>query len=169
MVIGIGGSSNSGKSHLAKELVDYFGAEDAIHLCQDDFVFPTNKLKKINGHTDWENPETIDIKRYIASVLEANLKYKYVISEGIFAFHYPELNKLYSQKIYLEIDKTTFVSRKQKDHRWGREPDWYINHIWKSHTTNKEYKDLSNVTFIDANKKAELSEAVAVIAELKYI
>jgi len=167
MVIGIGGSSNSGKSHLAKELVEYFGAENAIHLCQDDFVFPTNELKKINGHTDWEQVETIDIDGFIKAIKEANSNYQFVFSEGIFAFHFPELNKLYSKKLYLEIDKITFNKRKRKDHRWGEEPKWYIDHIWNSHLKNTELKDLTNVIFLDANKKAELSEAIAAIEEFK--
>ncbi len=163
MIIGIGGSSNSGKSTLAKELVDYYGNDKGIHLCQDDFVFPTNTLTKINGHTDWEQVESIDIKRYIESIKNALNKYEYVFAEGIFAFHFPELNKLYSKKLYLNIDKEIFYNRKQKDFRWGKEPQWYIEHIWKSHIKNTEYKDLSDTVFIDANIKADIHQVIEAI------
>jgi uridine kinase len=165
MVIGIGGSSNSGKSKLAKRLVSYYGNDKAIHLCQDDYVYPTNELKKINGHTDWEYEKTIDIQKFIADVELANSKYEKVFSEGIFAFHFNGLNKLYSKKVYLKIDRETFIKRKQNDLRWGKEPMWYIEHIWESHIKNTKFKDLSNVVFVDATIDANIEDVISFIEE----
>ncbi len=163
MVIGIGGSSNSGKSQLAKQLVSHYGDSNAIHLCQDDYAFPTNTLKKINGHTDWEYEQTIDIERFIKDVIDANSKYDKVFSEGIFAYHFDSLNKLYSKKIYLKIDKETFVKRKLNDYRWGKEPMWYIEHIWNSHISNTKYKDFYKVAFLDASLPINLNDVIKYI------
>ena len=133
MVIGIGGCSNSGKSGLAKELASYYTTLNIKVLCQDDFVKRRDFLTKIDGHVNWELPTTIIIDEYISSVNEANNHYDIVICEGLFAFWFDELNILYDKKIYIEIDKATFKQRKQVDLRWGKEPDWYIEHIWESH------------------------------------
>ena len=39
----------------------------------------------------------------------------------------------YTHTIELAISYQTFLKRKIEDHRWGEEPDWYIQHIWESH------------------------------------
>ena len=36
--------------------------------------------------------------------------------------------------IYVDLQEETFHKRKSTDLRWGREPEWYIDHIWKRHT-----------------------------------
>ncbi|MCD8539075.1 MAG: hypothetical protein LRY55_04405 [Leadbetterella sp.] len=48
MIIGIGGVSRSGKSTLARMLVNHFrdSGKTAIALNQDDFVFPTVQIPR---------------------------------------------------------------------------------------------------------------------------
>ena len=48
-------------------------------------------------------------------------------------FYDDRLNQLYDKMIYLTISKETFLERKSKDLRWGKEPGWYMEHIWDSH------------------------------------
>ncbi len=43
------------------------------------------------------------------------------------------LVKLFDRKIFIDISKDTFLNRKVEDLLWGREPDWYIEHIWGSY------------------------------------
>jgi hypothetical protein len=35
--------------------------------------------------------------------------------------------------LFVEIDKETFLKRKARDLRWGKEPRWYMEHIWDSY------------------------------------
>ena len=164
MVIGIGGSSNSGKSTLAKQLSSYYKDISVKVLCQDDFVKRRDYLTTINEHVDWEVPSTIEIEKYINAVIDAKNKYKLVICEGLFAFWFEELNKLYDKKIFLKINELTFKERKSKDFRWGKEPNWYINHIWESHLRYCEIPFKKNKYFIiDASKKINIEELVKFI------
>jgi len=161
MIIGIGGSSNSGKSTLANELALHFNNLKVKILCQDDFVIPYNLRTKINGHVDWEVPSTIEIEKYIEAVKDADKIYDLVICEGLFAFCFSELNKLYNKKIFLKIDKTTFKNRKIKDLRWGKEPDWYIEHIWENHIKYCKMHPLKkNYYIVDASKRISIKDIV---------
>jgi len=133
MVIGIGGVSNAGKSTLARNLRKAFAGLDVVSLCQDDFAFPTAQIPKIKGHTDWEIPQSIDFDRYRKEALRLIALHDHVILEGIFAFHDAELNQLMDIQFFLTLKKETFLERKNKDVRWGKEPAWYVEHIWNSH------------------------------------
>ena len=133
MVIGIGGVSNAGKSYLARQIKSYYPSKKVIILCQDDYVFPNEKIPKLRDHIDWERPESIDFTKYENAVIEQIEHNDIVIVEGIFAYYYESTNKLINKKIFLTLDQKFFFMRKNNDIRWGKEPDWYIEHIWNSH------------------------------------
>jgi len=133
MIIGIGGISNAGKSRLANKIRQYFSDKSVKILCQDDFAVPTREIPKINEHTNWEIPDSIDFDRFYQEILKESKKYDIVIDEGLFVFYDERLNRLYDKTIYLSISRDTFMERKRKDLRWGKEPKWYIEHIWNSH------------------------------------
>lgn len=133
MIIGIGGISNAGKSGLAKKIKEHFPDKTVKILCQDNFAHPTHSIPKINDHTNWEIPESLDFDRFIKLTIDESKKYDIVIDEGLFVFYDERLNRLYDKMIYLTISKETFIERKRKDLRWGKEPDWYMEHIWDSH------------------------------------
>jgi len=133
MIIGIGGISNAGKSRLAKKIRQHFSDKSVKILCQDDFAVPTHKIPQINEHTNWEIPDSIDFDRFYQEILKESKKYDIVIDEGLFVFYDDRLNRLYDKTIYLSISRNSFMERKKKDLRWGKEPDWYIHHIWDSH------------------------------------
>lgn len=133
MIIGIGGISNAGKSKLAEKIKEHFSGKSVKILCQDNFAVPTHEIPKINEHTNWEIPDSIDFDRFYDEILDESKKYDIVIDEGLFVFYDERLNRLYDKTIYLSISHETFMERKKTDHRWGEEPDWYIEHIWDSH------------------------------------
>ena len=133
MIIGIGGISNSGKSKLAEKIKNHYSDKSVLVLCQDNFAVPTGKIPKINDHTDWEIPASIDFDRFYEKILEEISHYDIVIDEGLFVFYEQRLNQLYDKMIYLSISEETFIKRKKKDLRWGKEPEWYIKHIWENH------------------------------------
>ncbi len=161
MVIGIGGCSNSGKSELAEQLNNFYLDHTVKILCQDDFVKRRDFLTTINKHIDWELPSTIFINDYINAVKSASKTYDLVICEGLFAFWFNELNKLYDKKIFLELDEKTFIERKRKDLRWGKEPDWYIEHIRQSYLKYGIPKTSeTDILYLDASEEIILNELV---------
>lgn len=134
MIIGIGGVSRSGKTTLAKRLARHFREQrlTTVILHQDDFVFPEEEIPKIRGKTDWEHPGSIDFERFRQAILKASTTHDIVIAEGLMAFYDEATNALYDKCFFLEVSRETFMERKSQDLRWGKEPDWYMVHIWES-------------------------------------
>ena len=133
MIIGIGGVSRSGKSSLAiliKNVLEKNG-QSAIILSQDDFVFAESEIPKIKNCTDWECPESIDFQRFKKEILFQKTQFKHVITEGLLNFYDAEIMCLFDFKIFTQISKNTFLSRRALEQRWGNEPKWYIEYVWK--------------------------------------
>lgn len=132
MIIGIGGVSNSGKSSLAKKLKENLKGFRVEIIGQDDYVFSETEIPKVKGHIDWEVPASINFPAFKKALLQKSKTADIVIAEGLMVFYDEELTKSFDLSIFLEMSKKEFVERKKKDLRWGREPDWYIGHIWNS-------------------------------------
>jgi len=166
MIVGIGGVSNAGKSSLANLLKLNLEKEFKVKiLCQDDFILPQEEIPLINGYTDWECPESINHEMYLQAVKRECQNNDIVISEGLFAFHDEELSKLYDKILFLNVDKDIFISRKQRDHRWGNVPVWYINHIWDAYKKYGKAKHTEGIKKINAGKRFDLDGIIAYLKE----
>ncbi len=135
MIIGIGGVSRSGKSTLSQELLKYFREKGlkTIIFHQDDFVFPENQIPKIRERTDWESPLSMNFGLYQEILEIFKTKFDVIIAEGLFAFYDKSIVDMYDYQIHVKITQRTFYIRRQMDTRWGYEPTWYIEHVWKSY------------------------------------
>ncbi|MFY0686031.1 MAG: hypothetical protein JXQ90_02640 [Cyclobacteriaceae bacterium] len=135
MIIGIGGASRSGKSTLAAFIKNFFEKknEPTIILDQDNFVLPEPKLPQIKGHPDWDHPDGMDWLALNRAIRAAAKQHQHTIIEGIFAFYNPDLAVHYNKMICMSVDQKTFHLRREKETRWGVEPDWYTDHVWQSH------------------------------------
>ncbi len=170
MVIGIGGVSNAGKTTLATRLKEKLSPLPVSVLCQDDFARPTFDIPQINGHVDWEVPESIDLARYYRHILKKREKYDIVIAEGLFAFCDKHIYKHYDKKIFLTISKETFWRRKSKDLRWGKEPDWYLEYIWKSHFKCGMLKEVDkNTLFLSGEDAIDLDKLLPFLETEKFV
>ncbi len=159
MVIGIGGVSNAGKTTLATRLKEKLSPMRISVLCQDDFARPIFEIPQINGHVDWEVPESIDLARYYRHILREREAYDIVIAEGLFAFCDKHIYDHYDKKIFLTISKETFWRRKSKDLRWGKEPEWYMEHIWKSHFKCGMLEEVDkNTLFLSGEETIDLDQ-----------
>ncbi|MEZ5196267.1 MAG: hypothetical protein R2764_07690 [Bacteroidales bacterium] len=166
MIIGIGGVSNAGKSKLAEEIKNLFPERLVQVICQDDHVRPKYEIPLINDHVDWESPESINFAAFEKAILEANGIADVVISEGLFAFYNPHLYEQYDKKIVIEIPKETFLERKRKDLRWGKEPDWYIEHIWRSYQQfGKPFHQKPDFLSLDGNKIFDMEKILRYIKD----
>ena len=127
----IAGISRSGKSSLASELAKRL--ENAIHLEQDQFVLQETNIPTIEDRIDWETPESIDWLKWHQTINEALKSYRFIIAEGIFAFNDLKLIQRTSATIDLSITKDEFLRRRRKEVRWGKEPEWFLVHVWEAH------------------------------------
>lgn len=148
MIIAIGGPSNSGKSRLALEITQAIGPERFVVMCLDNYVFPENELPRIKDHVDWETPDTIEYSRFQRELLVASRAYEYVIAEGFLIYANKELIPLFEKMIFITLERKTFKKRKADDLRWGKEPDWYIDHIWNSYLDYGKYPADENVLLL---------------------
>ncbi len=135
MIIGIGGVSRSGKTSLAfliKKILEERG-ETTLVLSQDDFVFDESDIPKIRHRTDWECSESIDFQRYKKEILEKKAQFQHVITEGLLNFWDAEIDALFDRRLFCCIKKDIFFDRRLQEKRWGFEPKWFIEHVWRSY------------------------------------
>ena len=140
-IIGIGGVSRSGKSTVARKLKDELASLKVFALDMDSYVLPENDIPKINGHPNWEVPESIDYERILTLLDENKSIYEVIIVEGILAFANKELNKRYDLTVVMEISKATYLNRRKQETRWGKDPDWYLEYVWEAHLKYGQYPE----------------------------
>lgn len=160
MIIAIGGVSTAGKTTLAQQLRDHFHNKKTITLCQDDFVKPVDQLPSINGRIDWEHPDSIDHDRFLNTIIAESKENDIVIAEGLLIYWFQPVCKLFDKRLFITIDYPTFVKRKARDNRWGHEPEWYIEHIWKSYLEYGQVEKVSSILQIDGNKHILLQPVI---------
>ncbi|MBK6962702.1 MAG: hypothetical protein IPH20_01910 [Bacteroidales bacterium] len=155
MCIGIGGVSRSGKTFLAGMLSSSIRGSIVIH--QDMYIPKKTEIPKIKNHIDWERPEAIDWKSFRSAIESSVLSGKTTIVEGLFAFQNPSIVEFYNKSILINIGKQEFIRRKRTDMRWGKEPVWYINHIWESYLNyGQAPSQIKDILIIDGEKDFEL-------------
>ncbi len=166
MIIGIGGVSRAGKTTLAEDLCEYFKKQgNTVDVfCQDKYVKPTISIPKVQGVPDWERPSTIKWERLTEDVQNSTADIKIV--EGLFAFYPASLRTLYNASIFINIDKEVFLSRKKADSRWGKEPSWYAEHVWRSYLKYGQKKgDREEYIDVDGKRKIELRNILAFLPD----
>lgn len=159
MIIGIGGVSRAGKTMLSEKLKKHYekNKKSVQVFCQDEYVKSKTTLSKVQGFPDWERPSTIKWDALISAIERSTADVKIV--EGLFAFYAASIRTMYDHKIFIEIDKHTFESRRSKEKRWDEEPEWYANHVWKSYLkygqkkgNAAEYMEVSGIEDFDIKK-----------------
>lgn len=135
MLIGIGGVSRSGKTKFSRKISKWLRDQGhrAIVFHQDDFVKPDNEIPMIKDHIDWEVPESIDWPHWNDTVQQALGQYDAVVAEGLFAFWEQDSKLVFDRNILVEVSEEVFLARKREDLRWGKEPEWFIQHIWDNY------------------------------------
>ncbi|MEM6525455.1 MAG: hypothetical protein AAGF85_08020 [Bacteroidota bacterium] len=154
MIIGIGGCSQSGKSTLAQKLTDNLPGAHLFSL--DDYTFPNNYLPLVRDRFDWEIPEAYDFDRLISEIHESQSKGQaYIIVEGILIFYDPRLVNLFDRRLFIQIDRQTFYKRRNKERRWGIEPQWFVDYIWNSFLKYGLPADLDNYKILNGEVPIE--------------
>lgn len=149
-IIGIGGVSRSGKSTLARKLKEALLPKQVLSVDMDQYVFPQEEVPKINGHPDWEVPESINYRKVLDTIEENDPNHDFIIVEGILAFANPTLKELYDVTVYMEISEATYLERRRQETRWGKDPEWYIEYVWEAHL---KYGQFHKADFVLSGEK----------------
>jgi len=138
-VIGIAGSSGSGKTFFLKCFLNHFQAHEVTLISQDDYYLPANtKTQEENKLYNFDVPEAInrtlfheDIQKLIQGQTVYKEEYTFnnpsltpkimeinpapiLIVEGLFIFYFEEIDQLLDERIFLHADEDIALERRLK-------------------------------------------------------
>ena len=203
-IIGISGGSGSGKTTFLKRLAEDFGDDQVCLLSQDNYYRPREQqLKDDNDIENFDLPESFEEELYARDVLKlihgedvyikeytynnhlAEPKYivykpaPILIIEGIFVFHFPQIEKMMDFKIFIDAEvHIKLIRRIQRDQLERNYPledvlYRYQNHVfpayqkyilpYKSHcdivvNNNKSFENALNTVKLAVKEKLDLHE-----------
>jgi len=136
-VIGIAGSSGSGKTFFLKSFLNHFEKDQVTLISQDDYYIPANtKTQEENRLYNFDLPTAIDRQKFYGDIKDLfdgktvfkeeytfnnpNIKPKMLeikpapilIVEGLFIFHYSEINDLLDYRIFLDAEESVALRRR---------------------------------------------------------
>ncbi|CDS92600.1 uridine kinase family protein [Sphingobacterium faecium] len=136
-VIGIAGSSGSGKTFFLNCFLKHFSPEEVTLISQDDYYIPANtKTQEENKLYNFDLPTSIDRDAFykdISDLFEGKTIYKeeytfnnpaikpkmleikpapILIIEGLFIYHYTEVNHLIDHRIFLDANQEIALERR---------------------------------------------------------
>src|SRR5690606_1829768 len=159
-LIGIAGSSGSGKTFFLKNFLDHFAADQITLISQDDYYIPANtKTQEENRLYNFDVPTAINRSLYFDHIRDlldgksvTQLEYTFnnpsiapkvleikpapvLVVEGLFIFHYQEINDLLDYRIFLEADESIALKRRLRrdliERGYGHDDVMYkwVNHV----------------------------------------
>ena len=136
-VIGIAGSSGSGKTFFLKSFLNHFHQDQVTLISQDDYYIPANtKTREENRLYNFDLPTAINRSSFyhdINELFSGNVVYReeytfnnpdikpkmleikpapILIVEGLFIFYYQEVNQLLDYRIFLDADESVALERR---------------------------------------------------------
>ncbi|KAK7691089.1 hypothetical protein QCA50_006192 [Cerrena zonata] len=139
-VVGIAGGSASGKTHVARQIVEKLGSIPTIIILSQDSFYKKHSPEEVKlAHAnliDFDHPNAIDMPLFanclkdLKACKQTNIpiysfaehqrlddtKYLYgaavIITEGILALHDPALRALYDLKIFVQCDSDLMLARR---------------------------------------------------------
>ena len=175
-VIGISGTTCSGKTSIAKRLHENF--KDSILINQDDYFLLEDDsrhtlIPELN-HLNWEILSSLDmqkmyddIKTTIKQAKKAGnscneIEWKIIILEGFTIYNYKPVAELCHRKYFIEISEEVCWNRRK--HRVYNPPDvpgYFDKVVWPEYLRHKsEIHSNTNlstsITFLDGNKSLDV-------------
>lgn len=150
--VGISGGSGSGKTFLAKKLLDTIGADKAVMIFQDNYYKPKSQVPKDeNGVENFDVPEAIDLDAFLSDLRTLQRgqaiqrqEYTYnhpskkpatitiapapvVIVEGIFLYSIAEIREMLTLRLF--VDAGDVVKIKRRIERDARERGYDLDDV----------------------------------------
>ena len=192
-IIGIAGGSGSGKTFFLNRFLDHFSANEVCLISQDDYYFPVahNMTPEENKLYNFDIPSTIDHTQFendINKLINGEVIYKkeytfnnpnitpqlleikpapILIIEGLFIFHFKEVDDLLDMRIFIDADEEIALQRRLKRdllERGYSHDD--VTYKWENHVVPayKEfllpYKRDCHKTVVNNTQTAEHIQAV---------
>ena len=197
MIIGISGSSGSGKSFVVKYLIDNL-PKDLISIVYQDNYYKKrgDQEKDINGKYNFDLPTSFinedliaDIKALRKGVSISRDEYNFnnpkiisnkiivnpkpiIILEGLFLFNLPSLSKILDRKIFIDCETDLMIERRIKRDTKIRGYDKYdVLYKYENHVIPAYHKYIlpykKDVDLVIDNNKNDLSGAISALNYIK--
>ena len=136
-VLGVSGSSGSGKSEIIKKLSKKINGNLISIISQDNYYKQRDSQSiDLNGFHNFDLPESIDKKNFyndIVKLISGNnieyFEYNYnnpdlksikkkitsnpiIIVEGLFVFHYKKINSLFNSRVFIDAELNLMIKRR---------------------------------------------------------
>jgi uridine kinase len=167
-VVGIAGGSGSGKTTFLKSLMDQLPRGSAALLTQDNYYLPIEKQQlDPNGETNFDLPTSVDkdhfvsdLKQLIQGQIISKKEYTFnndsavartisirpaplIITEGLFIFHYKEINELLDYRVYIDANEAVRLWRRiERDDRERGYGEKIVRYQWENHVIPAEVRYL---------------------------
>lgn len=153
LTIGVAGGSGSGKTTVAKKLLEHAGIDQVAHLCHDHYYLDHPELSlEERAKINYDHPESLDNQLFMEHIkklqrweqVECPLydfenycrmdrttsvsPCRVILVEGILIFANPSIRKLLDIRVYVDTDgDLRFIRRLQRDMvERGRSPESII-------------------------------------------
>lgn len=136
-IIGLTGTSGSGKTSLLNQLCEQFKKNEICLVSQDNYYKPRQiQQEDDNGIINFDLPEAIDIEKYIMDIAELSKgnqvqleEYTFnnsnkipkmitlvpapiILVEGLFIFHHEKLRDLFDLKVFVDVQDYIGLKRR---------------------------------------------------------
>ncbi len=158
-VIGITGNSGAGKTFFLNCFLNHFAPHEVALISQDDYYIPANtKTQEENKLYNFDLPTAIDRENFYRDMIrlfEGQTVYReeytfnnpvriprlletkpapILIVEGLFIFHYEEVNALLDYRIFLHAEPEVALQRRLKRDLAERGyPEADVRYKWANH------------------------------------
>ena len=197
MIIGISGSSGSGKSFVVKYLIDNLPKDLVSVVYQDNYYKKRGDQEKdTNGEYNFDLPTSFinedliaDIKALRKGVSISRDEYNFnnpkiisnkiivnpkpiIILEGLFLFNLPSLSKILDRKIFIDCETDLMIERRIKRDTKIRGYDKYdVLYKYENHVIPAYHKYIlpykKDVDLVIDNNKNDLSGAISALNYIK--
>ncbi|XP_005103154.1 nicotinamide riboside kinase 1 [Aplysia californica] len=163
-IIGLSGTTNSGKSTLTSMLQSAF--PHAFTMCQDSYFYGPDDPRvplESQGFQNWECLGAMDMEKMVAHVnswmakQESNKTPALLIIEGFLIFNHRQLSSLFDQKYFIKVDYST--SAKRRVFRTYVPPDvpgYFESVVWPKYLQNLEdIQDQTQIEYLDGSKSLD--------------
>ncbi len=154
LIIGVAGGTGSGKSTVARNILDLAGAGQVAHLCHDNYYFDHSSLTlEERSKVNYDHPDSLDNALFVEHLRNLQrgqhiecpvydfkaharlsktvtiMPHRVILVEGILIFASPEIRRLLDIRVFVDTDADIrFIRRLSRDiNDRGRSPQAVID------------------------------------------
>lgn len=165
-VIGIGGTTNGGKTSLVSRISKHFPSSECIHM--DDYFYPQDKIPFVKelGYKNYDTVDAINFEKLFVDVVSwIQLKKNtnktkspsMLFVEGILVLNHKPLLQIFDLTFYMDISRNECIKRRLKRQYPTPDPVGYFDDcLWPMHLRyHKELEEENDIVRLNGELPSE--------------